>query len=107
VKYLGLVLANLGRHKLRTVLTIASVALALFLFASLRSVTTTLAATSATTATCGIPRAGMARIRRRTGRDGSTNSAGSPRVLSSNSTTPGAVQRDRVWGTVWRCARRS
>src|SRR2546430_16720111 len=39
-----LVLANLGRHKLRTVLTILSVALALFLFASLRSVTTTMAA---------------------------------------------------------------
>jgi putative ABC transport system permease protein len=46
VKYLGLVLANLGRHKLRTVLTILSVALALFLFASLRSVTTTLAASA-------------------------------------------------------------
>jgi len=46
VKYLRLVLANLGRHKLRTILTIASVALALFLFASLRSVTTTLAATA-------------------------------------------------------------
>src|SRR5207237_10762240 len=42
----GLVLANLGRHKLRTVLTILSVALALFLFASLRSVTTTLAASA-------------------------------------------------------------
>jgi len=38
------VLANLGRHKRRTVLTIASVALALFLFASLRTVITTLAA---------------------------------------------------------------
>src|SRR5262249_37427058 len=47
VKYFRLVLANLGRHKLRTVLTIASVALALFLFASLRSVTTTLDATRA------------------------------------------------------------
>jgi len=46
VKYLRLVLANLGRHKLRTVLTILSVALALFLFASLRSVTTTLAASA-------------------------------------------------------------
>ena len=46
MKYLGLVLANLGRHKLRTVLTILSVALALFLFASLRSVTTTLAASA-------------------------------------------------------------
>lgn len=44
MKYLPLVLANLGRHKLRTVLTIASVALALFLFASLRTVVTTLAA---------------------------------------------------------------
>jgi putative ABC transport system permease protein len=44
VKYLRLVLANLGRHKLRSILTIASVALALFLFASLRSVTTTMAA---------------------------------------------------------------
>jgi putative ABC transport system permease protein len=46
VKYLGLILANLGRHKLRTVLTVLSVALALFLFASLRSVTTTIAATA-------------------------------------------------------------
>ncbi len=46
MKYLQLVLANLGRHKLRTILTILSVALALFLFASLRSVTTTLAATA-------------------------------------------------------------
>ena len=46
MKYLQLVLANLGRHKVRTMLTIASVALALFLFASLRSVTTTLAATA-------------------------------------------------------------
>lgn len=46
MKYLRLVLANLGRHKLRTVLTILSVALALFLFASLRSVVTTLAATA-------------------------------------------------------------
>ena len=46
MKYLRLVLANLGRHKLRTVLTILSVALALFLFASLRSVTTTLAASA-------------------------------------------------------------
>jgi putative ABC transport system permease protein len=42
VKFLPLVLANLKRHKLRTSLTIASVALALFLFASLRSVVTTL-----------------------------------------------------------------
>ena len=46
MKYLRLVVANLGRHKLRTVLTILSVALALFLFASLRSVVTTLAATA-------------------------------------------------------------
>ena len=46
MKYARLVVANLGRHKLRTVLTILSVALALFLFASLRSVTTTLAATA-------------------------------------------------------------
>ena len=44
MKYLHLVVANLGRHILRTVLTVASVALALFLFASLRSVTTTMAA---------------------------------------------------------------
>jgi putative ABC transport system permease protein len=44
MKYLPLVLANLGRHKRRTVLTIASVALALFLFASLQTVTTTIAA---------------------------------------------------------------
>ncbi|MDQ2670435.1 MAG: ABC transporter permease [Gemmatimonadota bacterium] len=42
MKFLGLLLANLGRHKRRTVLTIASVALALFLFASLRSVITTI-----------------------------------------------------------------
>lgn len=42
MKYLPLVLANLGRHKIRTILTIASVTLALFLFASLRSVVTTL-----------------------------------------------------------------
>ena len=46
MKYLHLVVANLGRHRLRTVLTILSVALALFLFASLRSVTTTLAASA-------------------------------------------------------------
>jgi putative ABC transport system permease protein len=44
MKYLPLVLANLGRHKKRTVLTITSVALALFLFASLRTVVTTIAA---------------------------------------------------------------
>ncbi|HVT40117.1 MAG TPA: FtsX-like permease family protein [Gemmatimonadaceae bacterium] len=42
MRFLPLVLANLGRHKRRTVLTIISVALALFLFASLRSVVTTL-----------------------------------------------------------------
>jgi putative ABC transport system permease protein len=46
MKFLPLVLANLGRHKKRTVLTIASVALALFLFASLRTVVTTMAAAS-------------------------------------------------------------
>jgi putative ABC transport system permease protein len=46
VRYLPLILANLGRHKRRTILTIASVALALFLFASLRTVVTTLAATA-------------------------------------------------------------
>src|SRR2546427_7150836 len=44
MKYLPLVLANLGRHKRRTFLTAASVALALFLFASLRTVVTTIAA---------------------------------------------------------------
>jgi putative ABC transport system permease protein len=44
MKYLPLVLANLGRHKRRTILTIASVAIALFLFASLQTVVTTLAA---------------------------------------------------------------
>jgi putative ABC transport system permease protein len=38
------VLAYLGRHKRRTLLTMASVALALFLFASLRTVVTTLRA---------------------------------------------------------------
>ena len=43
MRYLPLVLANLGRHKLRTILTIASVALALFLFASLQTVVTTIA----------------------------------------------------------------
>src|SRR6478735_8601354 len=46
MKFLPLVLANLGRHKRRTILTIASVALALFLFASLRTVVTTLKAAS-------------------------------------------------------------
>ena len=42
MRFLPMVLANLGRHKLRTVLTMFSVALALFLFAFLRSVVTTL-----------------------------------------------------------------
>jgi putative ABC transport system permease protein len=42
MKFFHLVLANLGRHKRRTFLTIASVALALFLFASLQTVVTTL-----------------------------------------------------------------
>jgi putative ABC transport system permease protein len=46
MRYFPLVLANLGRHKRRTLLTIASVALALFLFASLRTVVTTLGAAS-------------------------------------------------------------
>ena len=46
MKYLPLVLANLGRHKRRTILTILSVALALFLFASLRTVVTTISASS-------------------------------------------------------------
>jgi putative ABC transport system permease protein len=44
MKYFPLILANLGRHKRRTVLTIISVATALFLFASLQTVTTTIAA---------------------------------------------------------------
>ena len=44
MKYLPAGLANLGRHKRRTFLTMASVALALFLFASLRTVVTTLGA---------------------------------------------------------------
>jgi putative ABC transport system permease protein len=43
MKFLPLVLANLGRHKRRVFFTVASVALALFLFASLRTVVTTLA----------------------------------------------------------------
>jgi putative ABC transport system permease protein len=43
MKFLPLVIANLGRHKRRVFLTISSVALALFLFASLRTVVTTLA----------------------------------------------------------------
>jgi putative ABC transport system permease protein len=42
MKYLPLVLANLRRRKLRTILTIMGVALALFLFASLQTVTTTI-----------------------------------------------------------------
>ncbi len=46
MKFFTLLRANLGRHKLRTAMTIASVALALFLFASLRTVITTLRATS-------------------------------------------------------------
>jgi putative ABC transport system permease protein len=46
VTHARLVLANLGRHKRRTVLTILGVALALFLFASLRTVVTTIAATA-------------------------------------------------------------
>jgi len=44
VRFFPLVWANLTRHKRRTVLTTASVALALFLFATLRSVVTTLEA---------------------------------------------------------------
>ena len=43
MKYFPLILANLGRHKKRTVLTVVSVALALFLFASLQTVVTTIA----------------------------------------------------------------
>ena len=46
MSYFRLVLANLGRHKRRTVLTILGVALALFLFASLRTVVTTIEATA-------------------------------------------------------------
>ena len=46
MKYFPLVWANLTRHKRRTVLTTLSVALALFLFASLRSVVTTLRASA-------------------------------------------------------------
>jgi putative ABC transport system permease protein len=44
MRFLPLLRANLGRHKRRTLLTVASVALALFLFASLRTVITTLGA---------------------------------------------------------------
>lgn len=46
MRFLPLVFANLKRHRLRTTLTTLSVALALFLFASLRTVVTTLAAGS-------------------------------------------------------------
>ncbi len=46
MRFVGLLRANLGRHKRRTLLTMASVALALFLFASLRTVVTTLHAAS-------------------------------------------------------------
>lgn len=42
MKFLPLIFANLRRHKLRSILTTLSVALALFLFASLRSFETTL-----------------------------------------------------------------
>jgi putative ABC transport system permease protein len=42
VRFLPLVVANLRRHRLRTLLTTLGVALATFLFASLRSVVTTL-----------------------------------------------------------------
>lgn len=44
MRFWALLRANLGRHKRRTFLTIASVALALFLFASLRTVITTIGA---------------------------------------------------------------
>jgi putative ABC transport system permease protein len=44
MRFWPLLLANLGRHKRRTLLTMVSVALALFLFASLRTVITTLRA---------------------------------------------------------------
>ncbi len=46
MKFFTLLRANLLRHKRRTFLTMASVALALFLFASLRTVVTTLRATA-------------------------------------------------------------
>lgn len=46
MKFFPLVLANLGRHKRRTILTMLSVAMALFLFASLQTVVTTIAATA-------------------------------------------------------------
>ena len=44
MKFFPLLLANLSRHKWRTVLTVSSVGLALFLFASLQTVVTTLQA---------------------------------------------------------------
>jgi putative ABC transport system permease protein len=47
MKYFHLVLANLKRHKGRNLLTMASVAIALFLFASLRTVVTTLQSAAA------------------------------------------------------------
>lgn len=42
MKFLPLILGNLGRHKLRNILTVLSVAAAMFLFASLRTFETTL-----------------------------------------------------------------
>ncbi len=46
MRFLPLLLANLFRHKRRTILTMLSVALAMFLFASLRTVVTTLRKTA-------------------------------------------------------------
>ena len=46
MRYISLVLANIGRNKSRTTLTVLSVAVAFFLFASLRSVITALEAAS-------------------------------------------------------------
>jgi putative ABC transport system permease protein len=46
MKFFALLRANLGRHKWRTFLTMSSVALALFLFASLQTVVTTLASSA-------------------------------------------------------------
>jgi putative ABC transport system permease protein len=46
VKFLPLLRANLARHRWRTLLTMASVALALFLFASLRTVITAIQGTA-------------------------------------------------------------
>ncbi len=63
MRFLPLVLANLKRHKLRTILTTMSVALALFLFASLRSVVTTLNAGSQVSSACR-SRAPSSRTRR-------------------------------------------